>query len=433
MDLLPSQTSSHDSSQTRRSFIINWVTAIIILGIIILISFEVGINIGKKQAIAQTTAADVINKTEGESTNVDFAPFWKAWSILDEKYVATKHSTSTVAVATTTDQDRVYGAIKGMVAALNDPYTVFFPPEESQIFESEISGNFEGVGMEVGQKDGVLTVIAALKNTPAERAGIKSGDKILKIDDTVTTDMSIDAAVKMIRGKKGTAVTFTLLRDGTKDPIVIKVVRDTIDIPTIDTDRIGTDIFVIHVYSFSADAPDLFRNALRQFILSGADKLIIDLRGNPGGYLDAAVDMSSWFLPSGKVIVREDYGGKGGQTEDVVRSKGYNIFNDNLKAVILIDGGSASASEIMAGALHEYGIVKLVGTQSFGKGSVQELIPLTSDTNLKVTVARWLTPNGFSISAQGLTPDYVVPIPDGLVVTKDNDPQLQKAVEILRQ
>jgi carboxyl-terminal processing protease len=184
------------------------------------------------------------------------------------------------------------------------------------------------------------------------------------------------------------------------------------------------------LYSFSENSPNLFRGALRQFVESGDSKLILDLRGNPGGYLEAAIDMASWFLPSDKVVVREDFGGA--EPQEVYRSRGYDIFNDKLKFVILVDKGSASASEILAGALKEQGRATLVGEQTFGKGSVQELVDITSDTSLKVTVARWLTPNGLSISGAGIAPDYVVPISDADKAA-GRDPQLEKAIEILKK
>jgi carboxyl-terminal processing protease len=314
-----------------------------------------------------------------------------------------------------------------MVKSLGDPYTIFFPPVESKSFADEISGNFEGVGMEVGMKDDVLTVIAPLKNTPAYRAGIKSGDKIVKIDETVTNGLNTSEAIKLIKGPKGTKVKFTMVREGEKEPLIIEVVRDIIDIPTIDTET-KNGVFIIHLYNFSAISSNSFRNALREFVESGNDKLILDLRGNPGGYLEAAVDMASWFLPAGKVIVKEDF--KNEQDAQIFRSKGYNIFNENLKMVVLIDGGSASASEILAGALHEHGVATLIGTQSFGKGSVQELVPITSDTSLKVTIARWLTPNGNSISHGGLTPDTVVKF-DEKEFLKGNDVQINSALEFL--
>jgi carboxyl-terminal processing protease len=284
--------------------------------------------------------------------------------------------------------------------------------------------------MEMGIKAGVLTVITPLKGSPAEKAGIRSGDKVIQIQGKITTDYTIDQAVKLIRGKKGTEVTLVVVREGVTNPIEIKIVRDVINLPTIDTkvDQ-KNGIFTIKLYSFSAQSASLFRNALRDFVNSKQNKLILDLRGNPGGFLDAAVDMASWFLPPGKIIVTEDYGK--GKTQVFEKSKGYNIFNDSLKMVILIDGGSASASEILAGALSEYGKAKLVGTKSFGKGSVQEYIKLNNETALKVTVARWMTPNGKSISEEGLVPDVEVKM-TAEDVTAGRDPQMDKAIELLK-
>jgi len=232
----------------------------------------------------------------------------------------------------------------------------------------------------------------------------------------------------LMRGPKGTTVTLTIFRDGEQNPRVIKIIRDIINVPTLDTEKRPDGIFVIKLYSFDANSANLFRNAMKEFVDSGDSKLLLDLRGNPGGYLDAAVDMASWFLPNGKTVVTEDYGGN--KPADVYRSKGYNIFTDKLKFVILIDSGSASASEILAGAMQDNGIAKLVGEQSFGKGSVQEVINITPDTILKITVAKWLTPKGTSISEKGLTPDYPVEISAKDAVAKV-DTQLNKAVQLL--
>lgn len=385
--------------------------------------FLSGFYFGQSKQIEDDKNISLSNKTSTTSQNVDFAPFWKAWGVINEKYVPT-NSTTTEKVS---DQVRVYGAIDGMVKSLGDPYTVFFPPVESKSFSEEISGQIEGVGMEVGVRDNALTVIAPVKGSPAYRAGIKPGDKVVKIDDTLSVKLSTEQAIALIRGKKGTSVNLTLTRVGIKDPFELSIVRDVINIPTIDTETKG-DVFIIHLYSFSAISTNLFRDALRQFVESGKYKLIIDLRGNPGGYMEAAIDMASWFLPTGKVVVKEDF--RNAQDAQIYRSKGYNIFNDKLKLVVLIDGGSASASEILAGALHEQGVATLVGTQSFGKGSVQELVDITSDTSLKVTIARWLTPKGNSISHNGLTPDVVVTL-DEKEFLKGNDTQMAKAIEIL--
>src|SRR3989339_1374779 len=385
----------------------------------IFLFFAFGMYVGGSNYREMDKILGVSAKDPEVETQVDFSPFWKVWNTINKKYPsATKIS----------DQDRVYGAISGLMSSLNDPYSVYFNPEETKSFEEEIAGNFEGVGMEVGLKDKTLTVVAPLKDTPAYRADIKSGDKILKIDDKVTRGMSVEESIKLIRGPKGTTVTLTIFRAGLNQPKEIKIVRDTINVPTLDTEVRKDGIFVIKLYSFSANSPSLFRNAMKQFVNSGSNTLILDLRGNPGGYLDASIDMASWFLKGGKIVATEDYGNN--RSPVVFRSKGYDVFNEKLKFVILIDGGSASASEILAGAMQDHGLAKLIGTQSFGKGSVQEVVKITSDTILKITVAKWLTPNGTSISEKGLTPDYVIEFTQKDFDAKI-DPQLNKAVELL--
>ena len=391
--------------------------ATIVLFVVLFFIFGIYIGISNRPEIEKVMG--ISGKEPQVATQVDFSPFWKVWNTLNEKYPSASN---------TTDQERVYGAIGGLVNSLNDPYSVFFTPDETKSFEDEIAGNFDGIGMEVGIKNKILTVIAPLKDTPAYRANIKSGDKILKIDTTVTSDLSIEKAIKLIRGPKGTFVTLTIFREGNEKPEEIKITRDTINIPTLDTELRKDGIFVIKLYSFSANSANLFRNAMKQFAESGSDKLLLDLRGNPGGYLDAAVDMASWFLKKGKTVVTEDYGNN--KTTEVFRSKGYDIFNDKLKFVILIDGGSASASEILAGAMQDNGRAKIVGAQSFGKGSVQEVVNITPDTILKITVAKWLTPNGTSISEKGLNPDYPIEITQKDLDAK-TDPQMNKAVELL--
>ncbi|MEK7646916.1 MAG: S41 family peptidase [Patescibacteria group bacterium] len=363
-------------------------------------------------------------------SNLDFDPFWKAWNLLENKYVANDGIDK---------QAMIWGAIEGMTKSLNDPYTVFFPPAEKEIFDSQIKGDFEGVGMEIGIRKNILTVIAPLKNTPADRAGIKTGDKIIKIDDKSTADLAVDEAVKLIRGQKGTTVVLTILRDDEEKTREISVTRDRIEIPVMDTQKIEVKqddnnlaakpkgIFVMRLYSFGENSGTAFRSALREMALSGDQKLILDLRSNPGGYLEMAVDIASWFLPMGKVVAREKFGNG---TETLYRSRGYGALNE-IPTVILVNEGSASASEILAGALQEYGKATLVGAKTFGKGSVQELMPVTDNTALKVTIARWLTPNGKSISEKGLEPDVPVQISeeDGV---NHKDPQMDKAVEILK-
>ncbi len=349
----------------------------------------------------------------------DFGQFWKAWNIINEKYVPPKG-------VTVTNQEKVWGAIAGLSGSLGDPYTYFLPPEEKSLFEQDVSGAFGGVGMQIGIKDGILTVIAPLKGSPAERAGIEKGDKVLRIDGATTTEMGIDKALYLIRGEVGKSVSLTLSRDPEKPPFEVAVVREVIKVPTIDTEKRG-DVFIIRLYGFPATGAELFRDALRGFVESGADKLVLDLRGNPGGYLEVAVDLASWFLPQGKVVVSEEEKTGVGR---VYRSKGYSAFNDNFHFTILVDGGSASAAEILAGALQQHGVAILVGTKTFGKGSVQELVPITDDTSLKITIARWITPNGTNLSAGGLLPDAHVEITKE-DIESGKDPQLDKAIQIL--
>ena len=395
---------------------------LISIGFVVLICvFFLGFASGE-HSIKQTalvSGIDHMQKNISGGSAVDFDTFWKAWNIINEKYVPTTSST------TPTDQEKVWGAIQGLAASTGDPYTVFFPPVEAKSFGEQISGSFEGVGMEVDIKDNVLTVVAPLKDSPAYKAGIKAGDKIIGIDKKSTQGVAVSDAIAMIKGKKGTTVSFTLLREGSTSPLTISVVRDVINVPAIKTESIG-DVFVIHMYSFSAQSADEFRKALREFVESGKIKLILDLRGNPGGYLEAAVDIASWFLPSGKMIVSEQ--SKNLAFSQEYRSRGYNIFNDKLKFVILIDGGSASASEILAGALSEHDKAVLVGKKTYGKGSVQELIDITPETSLKVTVAKWLTPKGHSISKAGIEPQVEVEL-DQEKFKKGIDTQMLKAIE----
>ena len=390
--------------------------SVLIAGVLFTTGFYVG-----KNNLQGNESTQFLNATS--TKNVDMAVYWKAWGILDEKFAASSSTTPAVS-----SEDKLWGSIEVLASSYKDPYTVFFPPIESKAFEEEISGSFGGVGMEVALQEGGLTVVAPLKGTPAEKAGVLAGDKILMIGDKSTAKMSTDEAIKLIRGEVGTPIIVTFSRKGAKEPIIKTLIRANIEIPTINTKLLPENVFVISLYSFSAISPNLFRGALREFVESGSDKLVLDLRNNPGGYLEAALDMASWFLPTGKVVVTEDFGNK--KEPKMYRSKGYNVFIDDLKFAILVNEGSASASEILAGALREHNKAILIGNKTFGKGSVQELVSLTSDTSLKITVAHWLTPLGTSISNGGLAPDIEVKLTSEN--TKDgNDPQLNAAVKYL--
>lgn len=356
-------------------------------------------------------------------TEADLTQFWRVWKLMDEKFVSASTST------TITPEDKINGAIEGMVKAYGDPYTTFLPPVESEAFAEEISGNFSGVGMEIGIRDDLITIIAPLPGTPAEKAGLLPGDFITEIDGVTTDGMRVDEAVKLIRGEKGTEVVLSVYREGDLEIKKYTVVRDTIDIPTIATEKID-DVFIIRLFSFNAISEMKTQEALREFTRSGASKLILDLRGNPGGYLQSAVAIASYFLPTGKVVVKESYGEN--NMEKLYRSSGRTIQEFNKSDfVVMIDGGSASASEILAGALGEHGVATLIGGNSFGKGSVQELIPLPDNSSVKITVARWLTPNGISISHGGLKPDILITrTPEHRI--NGEDPQQAAALRFLK-
>ena len=382
-------------------------------------AFFSGVHIGTGTQL-EARVNSIFTSSKAEEVT-DLSQFWSVWKLLDDRFVS----------ASTTDpvseEDRINGAIEGLVQSYNDPYTVYLPPDDSAIFEGDIAGNFSGVGMEVGMREGVITVIAPLPNTPAEKSGVRAGDAIVRIDGASTEGMSIDEAVKRIRGEKGTDVVFTIYRDGQEEFQEITVTRDTIDIPTVETE-IRDDVFIVRLFNFSAVSESKFEEALRSYVRSGKRKLVLDLRGNPGGYLQSAVNIASYFLPTGKVVVRENFGE--GKAEHAYRSVGRLLGASAPDGfVVLVDGGSASASEILAGALKEHAVATVMGMQTFGKGSVQELVSLPGNASLKVTVARWLTPDGHSISTGGLAPDIEVQYSD----EDGKDSQLEAAIEYLNR
>ena len=393
-------------------------------------SFLAGAVVGFEERPAFKKITSLFNLETTASAKIDFAPFWKAWNVIDEKFVDNGAATTTTDETEKT-QKRLWGAIGGMVDALGDPYTVFLPPVEKKSFEESINGNFGGIGIEIDLRDKILTVVSPLAGTPAALAGIIAGDQIIKINDQDTEKIMIDEAVNLIRGEIGTVVKLSIVRKDEEKLRDFVITRAKITIPTVKTE-IKDGIFIIKLFSFSANASETFRVALREFVAAKTNKLIIDLRGNPGGLLEAAVDLASWFLPAGAPVVIER--GRDSEEEKIHRSHGYDVFTDRLKLAILVDGGSASASEILAGALSEYGKAVLVGEKTFGKGSVQELVKVTDDSSIKITIAKWYTPKGQSSSDNGLTPQVIVKRPkkdEGSGSQPDFDPQLNKAIEIL--
>ncbi len=393
-------------------------------------AFLSGLNIGQEVSYSsESQSASIFSffatpaVTASPEEQPDLSEFWRVWDLLEEKMAVTSSSSEI------TDEALVHGAIEGLVNAYGDPYTVYLPPKDAEKFDENISGNFSGVGMEVGLRDGMVTVIAPLPGTPAERAGVMAGDVVIKIDETTTENMNIDEAVSLIRGEKGTVVNLQIYRQGELEFIDIPITRDTINIPTVKHEQID-DTYVIAIYSFNAVAEAQVREALEIYQKSDARSVIIDVRGNPGGYLQSAVGIASYFLPVGKIVVKEEFSDDA--LNEVFRSYGRQVGQFTPKdLVVLVDNGSASASEILAGALKDHGVATVIGSQTFGKGSVQELLKLDSGSSLKVTVARWLTPNGTSISDGGLTPDIVI---SRSVTDRQEgvDPQQEAALRFLR-
>ena len=382
----------------------------IFLILVVLASFNIGVWFGQIQKTCKVCAPE----------ELDFSLFWEALNKIQEKYVG-KDSLDTQAM--------IYGAVAGMVESLDDPYTVFLNPEDAKVFAEDVKGSYEGVGMEIGVRKGQLQVIAPLQGTPAQKAGLKTGDKIMKIDGELTLDMTIDEAVSKIRGPKGTEVTLTIYREQQEETKEIKIVRQVIEIPSMEWELREDNIAYIKLYHFSGQASYDFSKIAIEILNSPADKIILDLRNNPGGYLGVAQDVAGWFLEKGEVVLIEDFGKD--EEQKLYKAEG-NARLSSYPIVILINQGSASGSEILAGALRDNRAIKLIGETSFGKGSIQELTGLQGDSSLKITTAKWLTPNGDSITDKGLEPDIEIEMTDE-DYEQDKDPQLDKAIEIIKQ
>lgn len=393
-------------------------------------------NIGKKEQSSKTkvfavffaiSAAFGFGMWAGKSdcptsklNNIDMALFEETWRQLEENFVDKNKINH---------QKMVYGAIEGMVAAVDDPYTSFFKPEDSKKFLEDTAGSFEGVGMEIGVKKDQLQVISPLENSPAQKAGIIAGDAIVQINGKSTAGITADEAVDLIRGPKGTEVILTLFREEWKETKDFKLIRAIIQVPSLKWEIKNNDIAYLQLYQFTEKASADFKIAAIDIMNSPAKRIVLDLRNNPGGYLSISQDIAGWFLKKGQIVTVEQLGEKKGQIEHV--SAGPSLL-EKYPLVILINEGSASASEILAGALRDNRQIKLIGEKSFGKGSVQQLISLRGGSYLKVTIAKWLTPNGSQISEIGLAPD--VEIKNAAEdEEKKVDAQLNKAIEIVKE
>lgn len=350
------------------------------------------------------------------SSTFDFNLYWEVWDKLKNSYVDKNK---------VTDEEMFYGSLRGLAASVGDPYTVFMDPKEAKEFSDDLSGTFEGIGAEVGMRNDIITIIAPLAGMPAEKAGLRAGDKLYAVDGESTIGMTVDGAVKKIRGAKGTPVTLTVIRSDEEKPLDIKITRGLIVVKSVKTEMRNDGVFVITVNNFNDDTLDLFQAAVKTTLTKNPKGIILDLRNNPGGYLDTAIAMASAWVEEGPVVVEQFGEGK--------REEYFAIGNPSLgtfKTVVLINGGSASASEIVAGALRDYKKATIVGEKSFGKGSVQSLRDLSNGATLKVTVAKWLTPGGDFINEKGIAPDIEIKLgKDDL--NQNKDPQMLKALELI--
>jgi len=394
-------------------------------GIALAISISIGSTayyLGFQEGLSQTkniVVENVVDIDTPDDVTADFSLFWEVWEKLRAEHIRGGE---------VDEKELLYGAIGGLTDALGDPNTVFFAPEESKKFNEDIRGNFSGIGAEIGIRDGRLVVISPLKNTPAEQAGLQPGDHILQIDGVPTDGMAVEEAVTLIRGDFGTTVTLTIIREGVESSLNVEITRANITIPTVEWELLQGNIIHLQMFSFNTNTALAFQQAMVSALLAGGDGLILDLRGNPGGFLDVSVRIAGFFLERGQVVVTEKFTSG---DEVILRARGNEALS-NFPTVILINEGSASASEILAGALRVHKGVKIIGEKSFGKGTVQELQDLRYGSTLKITIANWLLPNGDLIEGNGLTPDITVEltIED---IEAERDPQLDRAIEVLKE
>ncbi len=344
-----------------------------------------------------------------------FQPFWEAWDIVHEQYVDPVD-----------DVELMRGAIRGMIEALEDPHSSYMDPDEYRQATIPLEGEYEGIGAWVDPTGEYLTIIAPMPGSPAERAGLKPGDQIIAVDGEDVTGMDGNLVIRKVLGPAGTKVRLSIRREGVPEPFTVEIVRERIIIPSVESRRLDEGVGYVRLFTFGEDTARDLREALRDLLEQNPKGLILDLRGNGGGFLNTAVEVASEFISDGVVLIERF----GDGTEQTYRSTGRGLATE-IPLVVLVDGGTASASEIVAGAIQDHGRGLLVGETTFGKGSVQNWVPLSGDNGaVRVTIARWLTPNGRQISGQGLMPDIVVETPEE---PSERDPQLEKAIEVLLQ
>ncbi|MBU1118924.1 S41 family peptidase [Patescibacteria group bacterium] len=394
----------------------------------VLVSFLAGLFYGRSNSVAQNVEeqqaeTNVKHKYTDRVDEVDFDLFWELWDLISKKHIN----------GTVDYQKLYYGAIKGMVDSLEDPYTVFMDPEETKEFRDEVlNGHFDGIGAELTVRDKMLTIVSVLRDTPAENAGVREDDIVLKIDDQDVSKMSLYEAVKNIRGKKGETVTLTIVREGEEEALEIPIVRDTIQVDSVDSRIIETEegktVLYIEISTFSETTSEEFSEAVKVNLSKNPDAIILDMRNNTGGLLDEAVTVSGEFFDKGSVVAIEEF--SDGRKEEYKTLQSPRL--DTIPVYVLVNDNSASAAEIVAGALRDNSGSLLIGKQTFGKGTVQELINTSGDSSLRISVAKWLTPKGIDINKEGLAVDVDIDRTRE-EYEQELDPQLDKAIELINE
>lgn len=395
------------------------VSAVLTVMVLLGSGFFLGYRMGRKVP-ENIVVTGVGNIDSGKPVDTNFGIFWETWKNIDDQYLRNDK---------VDNKKKVYGAVKGLVESLGDQYSEFFSPEDGQKFQQDVQGNFGGIGAELGAKNSQVVIITPLKNTPASKAGLQPGDKILFVDSSSTISVSVDQVVKWIRGPVGKPVVLTISRDGFDKPKEFKITREVITIPTLEEERVGNNISHVKLYSFNGNANALLYDAVLKMINNPSRGMILDLRNDPGGFLEVAVDLAGWFLPRGSLVVSQE--GRGGLRNRML-ANGNAVFKD-FPLVILVNEGSASAAEILAGAIRaDRGDVKLVGKTTFGKGTVQQLENLSDGSSIKLTVAHWILPDGKILEGKGLSPDVEIKNTEA-DAKNGKDPQLAKAIEVLEK
>lgn len=404
-------TKSKKSFFTWKKKNITWKNVFSIFGIFVIMMIfsqvveNYGYKKGLKDAINRGTEINFwstqnVFGMSNQKSESNWFVFWDIWSRIKNDYIDGKK---------VTDEKMIENAIRGLVASTEDPFSEYLTQEDYKELNSELQGSFDGIGAEISRRNGQVVIVSPLKDTPAYKAGLKPGDIILEVDGVSTVDATSNEVVKLIRGKKGTVVNIVVFRESTYEKKVFNITRNKIDVPSLEMEETSDGIIILKIYNFYDPLLAQFDRAVQLIKEKNPKGIIVDLRNNPGGYLDAYIDMGQYFFKRGQSLLIEDFGGK--KDSEIYRANRDGELR-NHKMVVLVNEGTASAAEILAGALRDNNNVLIVGEKSFGKGSVQELMPIRNNNFLKLTIAYWLTPKGINISKKGIVPDIKVEVKD---------------------